>query len=30
LAVGHSVNKAQVTSEATAGVTEKPPLYASA
>jgi putative transposase len=30
LAVGHSVNKAQVTSEAIAGVTEKPALYASA
>ena len=28
LAVGHSVNKAQVTSEAIAGVTEKPALYA--
>lgn len=30
LAVGHSVDKAQVTSEALAGVTEKPALYASA
>lgn len=30
LAVGHSVNKAQVMSEAIAGVTEKPALYASA
>jgi putative transposase len=30
LAVGHSVNKAQVTSDAIAGVTEKPALYASA
>lgn len=30
LAVGHSVNKAQVTSYAIAGVTEKPALYASA
>ncbi|MER3477164.1 MAG: transposase, partial [Leptolyngbya sp. ERB_1_2] len=29
-AVGHSVLKAQVTSEAIAGVTEKPILYASA
>ncbi|MGC8714727.1 MAG: zinc ribbon domain-containing protein, partial [Leptodesmis sp.] len=29
-AVGHSVLKAQVTSEAIAGVTEKPALYASA
>lgn len=28
LAVGHSVNKAQVTSDAIAGVTEKPALYA--
>jgi putative transposase len=28
LAVGHSVNKAQVTSDAMAGVTEKPALYA--
>lgn len=28
LAVGHSVNKAQVTSHAIAGVTEKPALYA--
>ncbi len=27
LAVGHSVNKAQVTSDAIAGVTEKPTLY---
>lgn len=30
LAVGHSVNKAQITSEAIAGVTEKPALCASA
>lgn len=30
LAVGHSVGKAQVTSDAIAGVTEKPALYASA
>ncbi len=30
LAVGHSVNKAQATSYAMAGVTEKPALYASA
>lgn len=30
LAVGHSVNKAQATSDAIAGVTEKPALYASA
>jgi transposase len=30
LAVGHSVSKAQVTSDAVAGVTEKPALYASA
>ena len=30
LAVGHSVSKAQVTSDAIAGVTEKPALYASA
>jgi putative transposase len=30
LAVGHSVNKAQVTSDAIAGVTEKPALYANA
>ena len=30
LAVGHSVNKAQVTPDAIAGVTEKPALYASA
>jgi putative transposase len=30
LAVGHSVNKAQVTSDAIAGITEKPALYASA
>ncbi|MEB3179473.1 MAG: transposase [Nostocaceae cyanobacterium] len=28
LAVGHSVNKAQVTSDAISGVTEKPALYA--
>ena len=30
LAVGHSVNKAQVTSDTIVGVTEKPALYASA
>jgi putative transposase len=30
LAVGHAVNKAQVTSDALAGVTEQPTRYASA